>query len=534
MHQITFSRPRDRMINALLPAQAEHNGDATWLMFGDRSYTFAQGEAEVIAQATGLAALGLRQGDIVALMMDNSDAYVFTALALAHLGAVQVSINTAYRGEFLRRMLEDCAPVMLIADDRYGETISAVLRDVPGVKQVVVHGDVDAFDTAVDVRSAAEVAALGGPRPPAAGRHTDLLSISFTSGTTGRSKGVMQSNAYWCNAAIAMAAGRDIRADDVFHLCTPMFHSGAWLLNLYPSLIYGLPVGMESRFSVGDYWSSVRRYGATQLFTLSAMHMWIVAQPELPDDADNPGRVWTAVPLPPGLADRMKQRFGIQAMFSAYGSTEAMPMTIGNVNRPAKDGSSGWAQVNLEVAIVDDDDVVQPPDTVGEIVVRPTAPDAVFSGYYHQPEATLATMRNYWLHTGDLGRLDADGELFFVDRKADYMRRRGENISSMEVEQVVCRHPAVAMAAVHPVPAEDSEDEVKLCVVLAEGAEIDHLELAKYCDQNLPYFVVPRYIEFLDELPRTPTERVQKHLLRERGVTPTTWDAQAAGFTVTR
>jgi crotonobetaine/carnitine-CoA ligase len=313
-----------------------------------------------------------------------------------------------------------------------------------------------------------------------------------------------------------------------------MFHSGAWLLNVFPSLIYGLPVGLEPRFSVGDFWPSVRRHGATQIFTLSAMHIWLLNQPERADDLDNPARVWTAVPLAPGAAEPLKRRFGLQAMFSAYGSTEAMPMTIGNVHRPGKEGSSGWAQPNLEVQIVDEDDVVQPPGAVGEIVVRPKTPYSLFSGYHNQPEATLATLRNLWLHTGDLGRFDEDGELFFVDRKADYMRRRGENISSCEVEQAVCLHPAVLAAAVHSVPASDSEDEVKLCVVLLDGVTLEHAELAAFCAENLPYYVVPRYIEYLDDLPRTPTERVQKHLLRERGITAQTWDAEAAGFKVAR
>ena len=534
MHQIVQFNVEDRVVSSLLPEQARRNGDARWLLVDDRAYTFGEGYDLVSRYASGLASLGVGHGDIVAIMMDNTEHYVFTGLALAHLGAIQVSINTAYRGEFLRRILEDCAPSTVIAHGRYGAHLSRAMADLQGVKSIVVHGSTGTFDAGAPLHSMQALIEAGHTPPPAAGQHTDTMSISFTSGTTGRSKGVVQTNAYWINAANAMAISRDIRPGDVFHLCTPMFHSGAWLLNVFPSLIYGLPVGLEPRFSVGDFWPSVRRHGATQIFTLSAMHIWLLNQPERADDLDNPARVWTAVPLAPGAAEPLKRRFGLQAMFSAYGSTEAMPMTIGNVHRPGKEGSSGWAQPNLEVQIVDENDVVQPPGAVGEIVVRPKTPYSLFSGYHNQPEATLATFRNLWLHTGDLGRLDEDGELFFVDRKADYMRRRGENISSSEVEQAVCRHPAVLAAAVHSVPASDSEDEVKLCVVLRDGVTLEHAELAAFCAENLPYYVVPRYIEYLDDLPRTPTERVQKHLLRERGITAQTWDAEAAGFKVAR
>jgi crotonobetaine/carnitine-CoA ligase len=278
----------------------------------------------------------------------------------------------------------------------------------------------------------------------------------------------------------------------------------------------------------------VRAYGATQLFTLSAMHIWLWNQPATDTDADNPARIWTAVPLPGDLAAPFKKRFALEAVLAAYGSTEAMPITIGNVNKSTKPNSSGWAQPYLQVEIVDEHDVIQPRDTVGEIVVRPKVPEAIFNGYYNLPQATMNATRNQWLHTGDLGRIDEDGELFFVDRKADYLRRRGENISSMEVEAAVLAHPDVEQAAVHSVPAEDSEDEVKLCVVRRLGSTLTHLELAEFCVDNLPYFVVPRYIEFLTELPRTPTERVQKYLLKERGVTEATWDAKAVGWEARR
>ena len=533
MHRLTLNDIEDRILGRLLPAQAEHNGDAIWLMAGDERFTFAAGQAEVEALAAGLAGLGIGRGDRVALMLENSADYVFLVLALVRLGAVHVPINTAFKGEYLRRLLEHAEPRTVIVDETLGERLSPELAGLP-VEHVVVRGAADAVDLAGKVHSVSDLRNAGGSVPDSDIGYADTVAILYTSGTTGRAKGAMQSHHYWYTATEAMAAGRDIRDGDVFHLCTPMFHAGAWLLNLYPSLLYGLPVGIEGWFSVNDYWDSVRRYGATQLFTLGAMHMWLWNQPPDPGDADQPGRVWTAVPLPGELWTPFKERYGLDGVFSAYGQTEIMPAATADIRRSAKPGSAGWAQPNLELRVVDGHDREVPAGEAGELVVRPRTPESMFSGYYKMPDETLAAFRNLWYHTGDLVRIDEDGELFFVDRKADYLRRRGENISSLEVEEIMRRHPAVADVAVCGVPAAEGEDEVKACVVAKPDNEIDPLELAKYCAANLPYFAVPRYIEVLDDLPRTPTGRVQKFLLRERGVTDATWDRVAAGFEVRR
>lgn len=240
------------------------------------------------------------------------------------------------------------------------------------------------------------------------------------------------------------------------------------------------------------------------------------------------------MPLPGALWEPFKERYGLDGVFSAYGQTEIMPAATADIGRPAKPGSCGWAQPNLELRVVDEADREVPAGEPGELVVRPRTPESMFSGYYKMPAETLAAFRNLWYHTGDLVRIDEDGELFFVDRTADYLRRRGENVSSLEVEEIMRRYEGVADVAVRSVPADDVEDEIKACVVAKPDAVIDPLELAKYCAANLPYFAVPRYIEMVDDLPRTPTGRVQKFLLRERGVSDATWDRVAAGFEVRR
>jgi crotonobetaine/carnitine-CoA ligase len=190
----------------------------------------------------------------------------------------------------------------------------------------------------------------------------------------------------------------------------------------------------------------------------------------------------------------------------------------------------------LEVKLLDDGDREVPPGEVGEFCVRPTEPHVIFNGYFNAPEATLRAFRNLWYHTGDLGRRDEDGDWFFVDRKADFIRYKGRNVSSFEIEAAVAAHPAVAECAAHGVRSAELEHEaeIKVCVVRRPGAAVSPEELARFVNENAPYFFVPRYIEFLDELPHTPTGRVQKFRLRERGVTPATWDREQAGFRVVR
>jgi crotonobetaine/carnitine-CoA ligase len=519
-----------RRLDTLLPAQAVAQGDATWLISGDDRLSFAAGHDLVERYAAGFHSQGVGRGDVVAVLMDSCIDYVLVVLALIRVGAVHVPVNTAFRGAFLGRLLEHAEPRCVVVDEPYVEQLLSATPD--GLKPLlVVRGDEAAAEGPFTVTALSTLAAPGNCAPSVDTRHDDVAAITYTSGTTGRSKGVIQTHHYWLTATEAMSSGRDIREGDVFYSCTPMFHAGAWLLNIYPSLLYGLPLGIDSWFSVTDFWSSVRRYGATQLFTLGAMHMWLWGQPPGPDDAANPARIWTAVPLAGDLVEPFTGRFGLEGVFSAYGQTEIMPAAIADVRRRWKPGSAGIAQPHLELQVVDDLDRVVAPGEVGELVCRPKTPDSMFSGYFKMPDETLRAFRNLWYHTGDLARIDADGELFFVDRKADYLRRRGENISSLEVEEAIRDHPDVAVVAVYGVPAGVSQDEIKASVVTADGAVLDPPALAAYCSENLPYFAVPRYIELIEALPRTPTGRVQKFLLRDAGVTDQTWDAVAAGFT---
>ena len=302
-------------------------------------------------------------------------------------------------------------------------------------------------------------------------------------------------------------------------------------------LVTGLPVAIDEAFSVHSFWDRCRHYGATQVFTLGAMHMFLWQAKPRPDDRDNSVRHATMIPLPEPLIAAMKERFGIETLDQGYGQSEVLGLLHRpDEGKPMKPGSLGQPLDGIEARLLDDDDREVAPGEVGEFCVRPTEPHVIFNGYYGNPEATLRATRNLWYHTGDLGRRDEDGDWFFVDRKADFIRFGGRNISSFAVEATVGAHPDVLQCAAHGVTAAElaSEAELKVCVVMKPGAQLTAEQLARFVNDNAPHFFVPRYIEFLAELPQTPTGRVQKFKLRERGVTPETWDARAAGFRVER
>jgi crotonobetaine/carnitine-CoA ligase len=368
--------------------------------------------------------------------------------------------------------------------------------------------------------------------------------IMFTSGTTGRSKGVIKQHAadYFSarSSMEAMAVRRGVPADalqdEVYFSCLPLFHSNAQVLCAYPALLAGARVAYVERFSVTRFWEQVIDAGATTFNSIGAMIYFLWNAP--PSDLDRAHRVHSvmAAPAPKDIYEGFEQRFGV-TFGEGYGLTETGVATMMDPTRPPRLGSCGTANPGYEVTIVEPGtDLPLPPGTPGEIVVDQKLPNIIMRAYYGMPEKTAEDFRNLKLHTGDLGRMDEDGYVYFMDRVKDYIRRRGENVSSMEVEKQVSAHRSVRECAAIGVKAGEgasSEDEIMI-VMVAEGAPPDMAEFTHWMAERMPYFMVPRYIRVVRELPKTPTERVQKVKLREQGVTPDTWDRDAAGVKVTR
>lgn len=530
MKDIDLSAPENRVTGNLLRARAERDPDSSFLLVGDEQHSWGSVNEGANRIANSLRDLGVQSGHTVALLMENSAEMVYATFGINKLGAAWTPTNTAYRGEWLANTFEDGGADVLIVD---AELLPRVLDlgDRVRFKHVIVNGDSDGGTSAFG-----DLLAGRADDPGVAVEATDLSAVMWTSGTTGRSKGVMQLHSTWTVCADVINRAREVHDGDTFYCCLPMYNSGGWVLNVYGALVAGAPIGIDRTFSVTDFWARCRHYGATQIFTLGAMHMYLWQAPPRSDDADNPVRVGMLVPIPPELIEPFKERFGMEHVVQGFGQSEVMPWTITYKGRDYKPGSTGVPREDLEVAVLDEHDERVPTGQVGEVCVRPKRPGVMFAGYYNQPEATLRAFQNLWYHSGDLARFDEDGELFFVDRKADFMRYKGRNISSFEVEAVLAKHPDVAEVAAHGVPAAEleTEDEVKVCVVLRDGATTMPEDLARFVNDNAPHYMVPRYIEFVDELPHTPTGKVQKYLLRQKGNGEATWDREVAAFEVVR
>lgn len=529
-----------RTVGGLLRAQAVRLRGRTWAIFEDASFTFEEADRLVDVYATSLLAVGVRAEDRVGVMLDNSPEFLLLALALGRIGAVFVPLNLALKGESLAHPIRQSGVSTLAIEPSLVERVLGHVDSLPALHTLLVREPFGEDAGALRVLPLGVLAggADAGSLPPGPGTF-DPWSVMFTSGTTGLAKGAVMTHQYWYLVPAELSgAVRDVRDDDVFYVSSPMFHAAAWLVQIFPSLISGLPVAIDARFSTSGFWDRVRRFGATQLLTMGASHLWLWNQQPSDDDADNPARVWAPVPLPYELRAPFQERFGIEHLWSTYGGTEFMSVTNTDVRRPWPAGGSGRARPSVELAVLDDFGRRLPPDEIGELCVRPLVPHAIFNGYLGMPETTLERFRDLWYHTGDLVRIDETGELFFVDRKDDYLRVRGENVASYEVEIAMERHDAVAEVAAYGIRAGDAalvvEDEVMVSIVLRDGVDVDPAELLAFAAEQLPHFAVPRYVAFVSDLPRTATGRIQKHLLRAQGMTPDTFDRVSAGVTIKR
>lgn len=529
----------ERTLLTYLSVMAATRPDVAFVVAEESCWTYATVQAMVERMAAGLYDLGVRSGDIVSLFLTTDPAAVPLVLAVNRLGAIWTPVNADYRGQWLADTLAAGGTRIVIVDGEHLGALAAVL-DGPAIDTVIVHGSADTSVLPADVRVVAvdDLGAGSPPAPEVALRYDDTAAILWTSGTTGRSKGVMQSHNTWIRAALSGAEGAATVDGDVMYCCVPMYNSAAWVAMIFRALCTGTTVAIDPAFSVTEFWSRIRRFGATQTFTLGAMHMFLWQLPERDDDADNPLRAWTAVPLPDSIQAAFKRRYGIAIHQQGYGQSEVMTLItrLDDGTTAWNPGSCGVAQPDLQVKLLDDDDLEVAPGEIGEFCVRPNGPAMIFNGYFNDPAATVEAFRNLWYHTGDLGRIDQDGQYHFVDRKSDYVRYKGRSISSFDVERTVGAHPAVAQVAAYGVRSDELEHEAELMisVVLRAGQTATPAELAAHVNANAPYFVVPRYIDIVAELPYTPTGKIQKFKLRQQGTTPTTWDRQSAGFVLRR
>lgn len=517
----------ERTLPAMLQRQAACFGSKTLVQAGERSWSFADA-ADLAARAAGrLAAAGIAAGDRVALICSNRAEFIEIFLGCGWLGAVLVPINTASRGAQLRHILGNSAARLLVIEAELLSTLDHVGLDTLPVEAIWL---VDA-PVAAAPAMARPLPALGEAIPPAALRPDDLLAILYTSGTTGPSKGVCCPHAqyFWWGHHTAHLLG--VVEGDVLCTTLPLFHTNA-LNTLFQALIAGATAIFEPRFSASGFWDGLVRLGATVTYLLGAMVPMLLSRPPGAAEKGHRTRIALAPGVPGHFLAEFKERSGIH-LLEGYGSTETN-FVIGTLAGEQRAGTMGRVRPGFQARVVDVDDREVPDGTPGELILRSDEPLAFASGYFAMPERTAEAWREGWFHTGDRVLRDADGYFKFVDRLKDAIRRRGENISSYEVEQVLLAHPEVATAAVFPVRSELAEDEVMAAIVRQPGSALAAPELVQFCAPRMPYFAVPRYVEFVDSLPATENGKIQKYKLRERGVTATTWDREAAGIKIAR
>jgi len=533
-HEVWSRAQKDTVTAALARSVAAH-GSRVFLDFSGDRYSYADIDRESTRLARGLIALGVGKGDAVASILDNNLHAVLSWFAINKAGAISVPVNTAYKGEFLRHQLNDCGATVVIAEADYAQRVVEVQDSLSAVKTLIQREGRMAQTSRLkvlplDAIFEASSEALADPNLP-----TDLAMLIYTAGTTGPSKGCMISHNYVCNLGRQVVLTEDRHQNDCNWTALPLFHMNATGGSILSCMFVGARVAIFPRFSVSRFWPDIRRSGATVASLLGSMITFLAEAEDSEDSRACFGQLHTVrgSPFPADLQEKWRRRFGVRrAGSNSYGLTEAARVTGSRHDEDAPPGSSGRPNADFDVRIFDDDDNELPHGVAGEIVVRPRRPHVMFDGYWNRPADTLGIMRNMWLHSGDIGKFDQDGFLYFVDRKKDYLRRRGENISSFEVETGLRAHPDVADVAVHAVFSDSGEDDVKATVVLKSAGAVTEEMLCRWAIQRLPYFTIPRYFEFRSDLPRNPVGRVLKYQLRAEGCTPATWDREKAGLQV--
>jgi crotonobetaine/carnitine-CoA ligase len=492
--------------------------------------------------AGGLKDLSVEPGNRVLIMLPNSTEIVLAWFGTNLVGAVEVPINVHYKGDWLVHEVNDCEARTAIVHQQYMERFAEVADKLNHLESVIVvdgagSAEQHEFRERWALCSWEDLEKAEAIPEPIETHYYDTSAIMYTSGTTGPSKGVVLP--YGVGGVFAQGVVDTVKMTDadVNYVCHPLFHANAQFMQILPSLLVGARISLWPGFSASGWLDQIKATGATITNTLGVMVNFIYSQPAREDDGDNPLRAMVTLPAPSDIAEDFEKRFGVKCI-EGYGMTEVGVITYRRLDEPLRLGSAGRALEWCEVSIVDPEtDQPLPPNQAGEIVVRPTDTGIMMREYNNVPDKTVEAWRNLWFHTGDAGKLDEEGYLYFEDRVKDVIRRRGENISSFSIESAINNHPAVEECAAIAVPAEHgvgAEDEVKICVVLKEGAELDPAELLEYCAQNMPYFAVPRYIEYIAEIPKTSNEKVRKNVLREQGFTPDTWDREEAGIQIGR
>ena len=505
---------------ALLNRQADAFGSKTLLEIDGSSYTYIQVRDRAAMTAAVLEQAGIRSGDRVATLAGNRLELLETILGATWMGAVAVPLNAELRGEQLLHALANSGARILVIEPALLKRLQEITLPST-LERVWSLGSPSAEP--VSALRVERFPALSGARPAAPVAPGDTAALLYTSGTTGVSKGVCCPHAqfYWWGVNVSEQLG--ITEKDVLYTCLPLFHTNA-LNTFVQALVSGATFVVGRRFSASRFWQEVTESGATVTYLLGAMINILWSREPGPFDRAHRVRIALSPATPATLFEPFRQRFGFD-LSDGFGSTETNA-AINSAPEAPRAGYLGRVQPDFDAIVVDEYDVEVPDGTPGELLLRSRVPFGFATGYFTMPDKTVEAWQNLWFHTGDRVVREPDGWFRFVDRLKDVIRRRGENISSFEVEQVLCLHPGVKTAAAFPVASDMAEDEVMVSVVPKEGYELHPADIVAHCSDRLAKFAVPRFVDIVAELPRTANGKIRKAELRERGRTDTTWDRE--------
>jgi crotonobetaine/carnitine-CoA ligase len=519
----------DRILSTMLLRQAARFNDRTLFVCGETRWTYRQTAAVAMASARSLTEAGIKPGDRVAILCSNRSEFLQVYLGCGWLGAIAVPINVASRGRQLAHILSNSTPALIVVEDSLTAAFQTI--EEPDILPRLIwtidpNGLHDSGGTHIPAMLDAAVV-----HPPSTVKPSDTVAILYTSGTTGPAKGVCcpQAQLFWWGAYSSRALA--IKEGEVLLTTLPLFHTNA-LNAFYQALLNGCTYVVEPKFSVSRFWTTVLKHDASVTYLLGAMAAMLLSQPASPSDRTHKLRVALGGGVPARFHGLFLERFGVP-LLDGYASTETNFVFASPIPSDHP-GTMGYLTDGAEAVIVDANDALLPDGEAGELLLRPTQPFAFATGYFAMPDRTVEAWRNLWFHTGDRVLREPDGHYRFIDRIKDAIRRRGENVSSWEVEEILTAHPKIAACAVYPLPSDLGEDEIAVAVMCEPACTIDPVEIVRFCEGKIAYFAVPRYVRFVSEMPLTGNGKIRKVALREEGMTADIWDREAAGYKLQR
>jgi crotonobetaine/carnitine-CoA ligase len=521
----------ERVMTFILDDKVKTIGDKVFVRHKEDRITYAQlSEGSNKVANSLISEFNVGKGDKIAVMLPNGVDYFFVQFGIAKAGAIMVPINIQAKLDLLTHFLNACDAEMVVIDEQLLPLIRSIENEIPAINTLIVRGPElkkEAFTSTKDFNIVPYQELFhASPKPPQIEINWyDPVDIFYTSGTTGISKGIVLPYNHHYHFGLQIVEFGRLGPQDIMYICLPLYHGMGSYMCIMPMLICEGSIAMSDRFSASGWLKDIREYGATVTWAIYTMGPILMKQPVRKDDADNPLKVYLFSVMPPDMIEAFEKRFGVK-LIESYGSTEQEDIAHTPWDERRYGAVGKINSKKYDVKIVNEHDEELAPGKEGEIVSRCKYPYTQMIEYYKMPEETVKTFRNRWLHSGDLGRIDEDGWLYFSGRGKDSIRRRGENISCYELENILSSYENIEESAAIPIPSELGEDDIKVIVVPKSGKSLDFQEVIDFCKVKMPKFMVPRYIEKLDELPKLPNQKVDKVKLKEIGLTPDTWDAE--------